>query len=184
MKKPAQDLKSKNKKNKSGYHKEGVWFSLLRGVMSVLPVVILLVVVGMEIEQPVIGKEREAFLRLGEKSDSPTGLYQVAKVAAKSGDLESGKYYLALAEKKNQDSPILGLSSELEEFLWPERRLEREWEKIVGWVEAGNSAKVLLRGALIWWQLGDGKLAGDLWQKAWEIDPNDEQTERVRALIN
>ncbi len=141
-------------------------------MVAVLPVVVALIILGLQFESGM--RERDVFLRLGEGGDSPALWYEAVKKAAEEGDVASGRKFYTKAVGGDTESPVLGASSDLEDRLWPERRLEREWRKIEGLVNEGRSAQVLLRGVEIKWLLGEKNEARELWVRAWAIDPNGE----------
>ncbi len=183
MKRPAQPhYRHKETRNQPRELKSGFFHSpMFHGLVNLLPMVVVISVLGIHLSQK---GDRRLFLKLGEGDNSPALLYELSLRASNDGDIKLGQEMFDRATNSRTDSPVLGVSSELEEKLWPQLRWQREWQKIEGFVGEENSAKVLLRGAFIKEELGEQEKAAELWEKAWKLDPNDSETEKIKKVLN
>lgn len=168
----------KIKELKSGFFESPAF----HGLMAMLPVVAILFVIALQTGIVRASAERNLFLELGKGAESPALYYQLANEAVKRGDLNTARkaYFLTL---KSEGPQVLGASSELEEKLWPEKRWQREWSEVELLFFRTNSAKVLLRAALIKFELNETQEARKYWGLAYEADPNDEEVVRVREIL-
>lgn len=146
--------------------------------MAILPVAVAIVILGAQLKEG----ERELYLDLG-GSASTTSLIKLVNQAVDAGDIELAKEIYKKAESVSASSLVLGASSDLEEKLWPELVWQREWEEIRVLVQEGRSAKILLRGAKIKWEMGEKEEAISLWEKARALDPNDEEIIEIARLL-
>ncbi len=145
-----------------------------------LPVLAILFILGLQTGVIRAKNERGLFLELGKGQDSPALFNQLAKKAVDGGDLVTARaaYGLAL-----NDSRVLGADSAFEERLWPEKRWQREWREIEELFLKTNSAKVLLRAAVVKFEMQEKEEAKRYWELAFEMDPNDEDVMRVKESL-
>jgi tetratricopeptide (TPR) repeat protein len=121
---------------------------------------------------------------------SPRAHLQLAEVAAFNFDWELSKkeYQMAYelySQNKNINSEELdSLFSNVEFTVFKERYLREEIARWEGIIEKQPGYRDgYLRLALFYYQLSIKERAFDNWQRAWKLDPNNEQVSRVGKLI-
>jgi len=107
---------------------------------------------------------------------------KIIRAAAARGDYELAR---KLYEEDKQTAQVLGAQSDLEELVYPERRLERE---IVEWREKlskypGNR-DILLYLTKLYIQAGDREKAREYWEEARVLDPNGEAVKEMGKEVD
>ena len=108
---------------------------------------------------------------------SPTLGGQISKTmilrVAQRGDYELAERLLAQYQTRGSKGQILGVESTLEETVNPERKVEREIERVVKLVENyPTSRDLLLYTSRLFSLLGNEEKASEYFEKARVLDPN------------
>lgn len=96
---------------------------------------------------------------------------QAIEKAARAGDYPAARRLL----EKDSKSSVLGADSELEELVYPERKVEREiarYEELNG--KYPGSRDILVALSKLYKQLGNEEKAKERWEEAKKLDPNNE----------
>lgn len=108
---------------------------------------------------------------------------EIIREAARRGDYELAQ---SLYEQRtvNNEQRVLGADSELEELVYPEKRLERE---IAEWEEKleryPGHRDILLMLAQLYEQGGKSEKAREYWDEARILDPNGSRVEETRQKL-
>jgi len=130
------------------------------------------------------GSEVErALLEVGSFPHSTLAHWRLAGVAADGGDYNLAENEYVLGLEINEESSVLGVNTELENRIWPERQMEEELRDLLSEAEERPSRLVYLRMAKIYWQIRNGALAKEMLGRAVAIDPNDTELNEIESLL-
>lgn len=94
---------------------------------------------------------------------------------ARLGDYELARRLLKEQENKNMEYRILGADSELEELVYPERKVEKEITKYENLNEKyPENRDILLMLSSLYYEIGNVEKAKEFRERARLLDPNNE----------
>lgn len=170
--------KTKKKTKKAKRESEnikGLWYSspLALGIKALVPVLLLALVGGL-IFLPSEGKHRSVFMKVAEEVTSPLAHGELAREAALGDDYRLAEAEFEQMQRLSGNSRVLGWQSELEELIWPEKKIRRDIEKWEEQIEKRPSRDLYLKLAEGYWRLGEAEKSEQYVRKAQELDPNND----------
>lgn len=157
---------------------------MFKSLIGLMPVLVMLGVVSLNLS-PVNDELRNKQHRAGWFPRSTLAHWDLARETAKRFDYYVAESEYRLGEKYiDKDSPVLGVSSEIEDMVWPEIEVEEELKRMSYMDGVSRSRSLLLKLAIDYWSLGDNELAREMLEMAVSIDPNDGMAGEVRRLLD
>ena len=186
MKRRANKKRIRIKQSRPRFNKKiGVIDSpMFEGLVGLMPVLILVISISFNLF-PVQDRLRSKQHQAGRFPRSTLAHWELAREAASRFDYVLAEAEYRLGEKyTKKDSPILGVSSEIGDMVWPEVRVMEEVKNLNEASNVTRSRSLLLKLAVGYWSLGENKLANEMLEKAASIDPNDSMIDQVSQLLS
>lgn len=178
-------MKDKKKKKARGNKKVDLGFvesPLIKGLLQLIPLVVLFVVGGLVLI-PVDNELQQLKLAVGSQPDSVVSHKLLAAGVAKKGDYKLAEREYVIGSSFNNNGDVLGASSEIEDAIWPERRIL----DMITAIENGSAPESrfnYLRLAKLYWEVNDIDTAREYLSRAIAIDPNDVEIGVFEILLN